>query len=414
MNDTPSIVFAHCARQISSVDELLTAEDPVILYCLDPAVSCSPRVIDYGFPENPYNVDTAERISGRSSCAGWAVVALRRVYYLRDFFAVGLDGTVYLMNPRWRDGWMLDYFGEDVSEIHRRLSMTQSYNTSLSLVASHKLLPADKMVLTPAATLTGHVHGHWLFEQLIPLGLWEQIDFFPTIYTMWLKQYQHELLSLTSYPGKVVSAESPLLYFDRLLLPVPWADIGCQFAEINRTGWTLDKSRCVNQGGDMWWRGAHPNLLSSTRRLGERAKGFEAKADKIYVMRDKNSTHSICLNEDEVCRLASRHGFLIVDPSTLSGYDEASLFYNASVVMGSSGGGIENIIFSKTGVTVILISAADSSRTSVACVAAFAEMRLIRIRCPQFTAFDKWYLGGCSSYVADLHLLDTILCELKA
>jgi hypothetical protein len=405
------VKFINEFSEVTSLSDLLAAESPAIWCCLDPFCVDMPKILDFGHSQNPHNEDIEERLLGNCILSGWAIVSLRRVAYLRDFFAVDAAGTVYLVNPPWRYGWMIDYFGTDPFEIRSRIERTNVYGIAASVANSAHTLDGGIKAPEPSITFSGHVHGHWLFEHLLPLGLWSLFDFYPNLYTMYLKSYQSDLLNLSGYKGQIREATSPIMYFDHLLLPVPWTRPTSAHVTNRELEAPENKKRSFNLN-NMWWRGSNPRLLMSVRNLAARAKRHNSQNNRIYVRRDKNALHAVCLNEDDVCALALKYGFIVVDPATLDGEEEAAVFFSASLIMGTTGGGMENIIFSRPGSTIILLGAEDSVRPSISCVAASANMKLIRVRCPQFTSLDSVYLGSSSSYVVDLSLLESLIKTL--
>jgi hypothetical protein len=70
---------------------------------------------------------------------------------------------------------------------------------------------------------------------------------------------------------------------------------------------------------------------------------------RIFVLRGQNAANGrMFRNQEAVDALARRHGFDLVDPSTLSLKEQASLFSQASVIAGAHGAGLTNIIFRRS------------------------------------------------------------------
>jgi hypothetical protein len=69
--------------------------------------------------------------------------------------------------------------------------------------------------------------------------------------------------------------------------------------------------------------------------------------DKIYVKR--NSTYRFIENEEEIIKIVKRSGYIIIEPEKLSFIEQASFFYYAKQIIGQSGAGLANCIFSRKG-----------------------------------------------------------------
>ncbi|MFN3998532.1 glycosyltransferase family 61 protein [Algoriphagus sp.] len=66
--------------------------------------------------------------------------------------------------------------------------------------------------------------------------------------------------------------------------------------------------------------------------------------DKIFIYRPKVHGRAI-INNDEIIQIAESHGFIPVDPSSLTLKDQIVLFSGASHIIGIHGAGLTNIIF---------------------------------------------------------------------
>jgi capsular polysaccharide biosynthesis protein len=101
----------------------------------------------------------------------------------------------------------------------------------------------------------------------------------------------------------------------------------------------------------------HEAFLSLARRMRTVDGGTRRKNRRIYVSRElshvRTPNYRILKNEAEVRELAVQRGFESVFPETLSFKDQIRLFDSAAVVVGPSGSGMLNTIFSPRNAVVV-------------------------------------------------------------
>jgi capsular polysaccharide biosynthesis protein len=101
---------------------------------------------------------------------------------------------------------------------------------------------------------------------------------------------------------------------------------------------------------------AHPALRDEWRRL---RSGHPAAAlpetPKIFVSRRRGGNR-FCRNTDDVERLFSRHGFVIVRPEWLSIPEQAALFAQARAVAGFGGSGMFNLLYAESLENLIVLN----------------------------------------------------------
>ena len=65
---------------------------------------------------------------------------------------------------------------------------------------------------------------------------------------------------------------------------------------------------------------------------------------RVFIRRDPGGPRALS-NDAEIGDIAERHGFMIVDPATMTLREQITLFKRARVVVGGHGAGLTNIIF---------------------------------------------------------------------
>ncbi len=106
-----------------------------------------------------------------------------------------------------------------------------------------------------------------------------------------------------------------------------------------------------------------PTSVSPLFKLPEALRALRAKLvpdappprRRIYVQRDAQGPRTL-LNEPDVLRVASSHGFEIVRPEQHGLRDQARLFSEAAVVMGVKGAGLTNVMFAPRDSSVVVLS----------------------------------------------------------
>ncbi len=404
------ILFPKDLSHVSNLNELLASNRPAIYPCIKPERVRLPLFSEFGSPHFWNNPDFIDQRASYVHANGWALLSVKDVFCWHNLFLLTRTGELILPFPKWRVSSLIDYYGSDQETIERRLFAHPAIRDALCLLQGDCDAVVNSGVAGQASAIFGGVHGHWLFEELLPLSIWSHLEFFPKMVVADLKVYQKDIIRAAQLPTEFVQAEGPLQKYENFILAIPY-QICCEYSLFKERYGPDNQMFCYNQEL-MNWQSAGTRALNFTRRIGLSVSNDFEVHSKIYVMRDRGSSHSVCLNESELCKLAEQYGFIVIDPSTLSGEQEVAIFYNASVVMGTLGGGLENIVFCKPGTQVIAICGEDSWRPSITRVVAFGNLVFTRIRCVQFTAMDGWFYGSFSNYVADLHLIKQTLDRL--
>ncbi|WP_110208503.1 glycosyltransferase family 61 protein [Nocardioides daejeonensis] len=172
---------------------------------------------------------------------------------------------------------------------------------------------------------------HYLMDVVTKLGVLEQA---PAIAapTRWYASvggppFQRELLELAGLDlGCVIDAhEHPHVRAETLVVPAP-----PEMTEKNPP-WAVT-----------WLR----------ERLLPRVD-TDGPPQRIYVTRGASANNRTVLNDDEVVALLREHGFVAVDPGTLSVREQIRTFATAEAIVATHGAALANLVFASPGSTVI-------------------------------------------------------------
>lgn len=104
-------------------------------------------------------------------------------------------------------------------------------------------------------------------------------------------------------------------------------------------------------------------------------------AKKLYFKRGENTDRKI-LNEDSVISTLRLNGFDIIDPGSLSIYDQVDLMQRAKFVVGAHGAALSNLLFAQEHTVVIELFSPDYFRTD--CYYTLSSSRKL----------NYWYIAG--------------------
>jgi capsular polysaccharide biosynthesis protein len=85
-------------------------------------------------------------------------------------------------------------------------------------------------------------------------------------------------------------------------------------------------------------------------------------AKKIYFRRPPNAERKI-LNEDAIIAVLQKNGFDIIEPDSLSIYEQVAMLQQTKIVIGAHGAALANLLFSQEGAAVIEFFTPDYFRT---------------------------------------------------
>ena len=178
-------------------------------------------------------------------------------------------------------------------------------------------------------------YGHWLMEGLPRLAIVEDhirladCKFIVSAHHGPMRQIHEDSLALFGIRrDQIVEVGDEMVRVDDLLYPTP----------IPRHPWHF-APRCVEV----------LELIASRVRANPFAFG------RLYVSRNKTATRHL-LNEAEIIAIAERHGFIVVEPETLSLYQQIGLFRGARIVVGNRGAALTNTVFALGDVTLFALT----------------------------------------------------------
>ncbi len=99
-----------------------------------------------------------------------------------------------------------------------------------------------------------------------------------------------------------------------------------------------------------------PDIVDKLRDTYRKAYTAEddKSSKKIYISR-KNSKNRKLINEDEIINILRNYGFQAIIAEKMQFYEQVKLFAEAKIIIGPHGAGLTNMIFSKTGTSIIEI-----------------------------------------------------------
>lgn len=106
--------------------------------------------------------------------------------------------------------------------------------------------------------------------------------------------------------------------------------------------------------------------------------------------------HRLMDNPDEIWRIAEDFGLAVLHPETLQWHDQVHLFHNARLIVGETGSGLHNAMFSGDNTTIIALGNSGSNLIQSS-IAALREQRIGYI----FPTVESTLPGGCLSFSYD-------------
>ena len=177
--------------------------------------------------------------------------------------------------------------------------------------------------------------AHWMMDMLPRIGLLKSAGFsLGEIDNFFVNSpvlpYQQETLEALGIPlAKVIDcAVHPHIKAEHLIVPSPVSGV---FASSSETCNFLMRS-----------------FLDTT------SPAETIRPSRIYVSR-ANTTHRRIINESEVVKILSTHGFVSVEPQNFSLAEQAHLFAEAEAVVMSLGSAMANIVYCQAGAKIIEI-----------------------------------------------------------
>ena len=399
-----SLLFPENLPHVSSLDELRANDAVSIWPCIDPSNFMRPHIKSLGELTTNTNCDHEFMQIRQYQGNGWAIVRVPDAT-IRNEIVFDRKGNMLAALPWWRLGVQAGFFKRgDGTEIQQRLE---------KFISERPALPVCE-ITQPCTLSFQESHGHWLYETLLPLAVWKKIGFLPHLLSLDpCPDYRKQFLDLLDIPNNMrifASRKENDFHCKELFLIVPWHDTGAEMPVLS-SGWTTDRRHCYFQENG-FWAGTGRLTMDFTQAIGLKANPGLASAERIFIGRKNTGLHRACLNEDEAFKIAQKYGFVYVNPATLTAEEEAATFYNAKVICGGCGGGINNAVFSRAGTRVICYVGDEDLTWPLPAVAAVNQLDLTIIRCTTFTSMERSFTGTLSAYALDLVQLNELLATL--
>ncbi len=227
------------------------------------------------------------------------------------------------------EGWVLDKNGGFFEELTH--SDRKGHNSGNSLYVRKRFpkrehLPGCYVTLCYPYSSNWY---HWLIQSLPRLNLVkEYLGSVDGVFVPACAYHTRMLESLEYFgipPEKVCILGNRNITVDMLIVPI-------FFAQSNVPSWL-------------------PGFFRS-KALAARQRGHSSNL--LYVSRVDTKNRQ-CLNELDVINSLVKQGFVVLQLSKIDFSEQASLFSSASVVVGSHGAGLANLVFCKEGASVVEI-----------------------------------------------------------
>jgi hypothetical protein len=399
-------VFPEDLPHVNSFEELQQS-DVGIWPCVEPENFTRTPYLSLGQASVDFILDEAYAKDDVFQGNGWAVVHVKNACIHGDMIYTPHDGKVFALVPWWRFGSLLYHFHDRSNET----VVSQRLARAIAERPKRELITIDE----PCTLMCHGPHGHWLYEGLLPLSIWEKIGFKPTLLSNnACPSYRKGFMNLSGYPEEkqiFINRETHDAFCKDLWLAFPWRNRPSRLTPLLH-GWTQDRIHCYDQGFS-WWLNTSSVTMDAMCALGAKAPTNLARGDKIFVRREGTALHRVCVNEDEAAKIAEKHGFVSVNPSLLGGEEEAAIFHHAKIICGSSGGGIHNVIFSKSGARVICLGAEDDFSWPLPSICLVKQLDLTVVRSTQFSSMEPFGSGSLSLFAIDLIAFDDLLSKLS-
>ena len=98
-----------------------------------------------------------------------------------------------------------------------------------------------------------------------------------------------------------------------------------------------------------------PRCIEVLEQVASRVRANPFGFDRLYVSRNRAKTRHLT-NEAEIISVVERHGFVVVEPESLSFYQQIGLFRSARLVVGNCGAALTNTAFAGGDVTLFALT----------------------------------------------------------
>lgn len=248
---------------------------------------------------------------------------LHNVHVCDHGIIVDEDGTIIMGSRLRAEEWRIRY-------LLQRIDRLRKDGRSASLSGPVRTLPGAVL----AAGEGPGCYGHWLLDFLPPLRLLKARGLFQ----------DRPLLMSADAPGYVAGMMEVFLGGSGAEVVSLQRDTEVVFVETLIVPWRVRDHRVFNPQANTIFDAVaaeHPATGTGRKLLVSRRKFGGGWSDRS------------CLNFDRIEEICLGHGFEVIHPETLPFRDQVSLFSAASVIVGESGSGLHNTLFSPAGAKVI-------------------------------------------------------------
>jgi capsular polysaccharide biosynthesis protein len=222
-----------------------------------------------------------------------------------------------------------DYFISDVSrEFNKGLGIEHSIYYTIKQVIARRLKGNTAVIGTAGA----NIYYHWMIDILPRLAMvakmisWDKVDHFITGFTQ--LPFQTETLSRLNIPVDKIIASNENWNFH----------IKADYLFVPSLAGPLDQPQ--------------PLQVDFLRSLFKDSISTQPPFRMLYISRKKTGRRAI-VNEDELIACLSKHHFEVIDCEEMSVAEQAGLFSEAAIIIGSHGSAFTNLVFCNPGTTVI-------------------------------------------------------------
>jgi hypothetical protein len=234
--------------------------------------------------------------------------------------------------------------------------------------------------------------GHWFFDAVPRIhllkesGFFNEIDYFAV--PAYVYDYQRDSLSLLGIPReKVIPGKEDLHLVAKNL-----------FVSSHPRG---NRSFLLPKWISEFLRKEYLNF----------AKVDPLSPKRIYISR-KDSKLRRVINEEELEVLLSKHGFHTIINSKLSLVEKIKLFYNAEVIVSTSGAGLTGLFFCQTDCTVVELFPEGFVHTHYYNIAIQNSMRYFSLICKNENPAKNMVEGCLEDLFVDMGEMEKVLTKI--
>lgn len=212
-----------------------------------------------------------------------------------------------------------------------------------------------------------------------------------------------ESYSQDSFPKipLLISADTPISCQDALrsifptsqfitIKPDAWISVRRLYAPFFLTK-ALDSGKCYPEEKFTWNTPLYPSALNQIRDWGSTYQNSKSTRSKIFVTR--SSSYRNVEGAEILEKYLRGLGFIVIDPSQLSFFEQIIEFGNADLIVGYGGAAWANLLFTKPGTKIVsLVSRASTTNDVHLQIAELLGLEFSRVVCDLAEVkFEKFY-----------------------